>query len=136
MYMCTTMMEDSNCTESNQSIQQELQNPPAAGPLLATDAGATPVKHKRKGWAKQNCYYLTQALLFFGAVIANTVSLVDDALLYNSGNWTKCFLFVDKNCNGKAVSCNFVIGAELLAALLTFAMFVMYIVWMVKGAKM
>ncbi len=134
-------MEDSNCTESNQSIQQELQNPPAAGPFLATDAGATPVKNKRKGWAQQNCYYLIQALLFFGAVIANVVSLiffVTDAVEYNhGGNWMKCFLFVDDgNCNGKAASCYFVVGAELIAALLTFAMSVMYIVWMVKGAKM
>ena len=134
------MMDDSNYTESNQSIQQELQTPPAAGSLLATDAGATPVKHKRKGWAKQNCYYWTHALLFLGAVLCNIATLtlfVEDATHYNNGNWTECFLYLEqKSCAGNGLFCNIVVGAESIAALISLAMFVIYIVWMVKGAKM
>ena len=140
------MMDDSNYTESNQSIQQELQNTPAAGSLMATDAGATPVKHKRRGWAKQNCYYLTHALLFFGADLVNIVSLIlfmTDASTYNSTDGgklnlcSKSFLFsADGTCNGSELSCHVVVGAESIASLTTLAMFVMYMVWAVKGAKM
>ena len=84
------------------------------------------------GRAKQKCYYMTLAILYFVAIVANILSLAFFVGIIKD----KCILFNQTESTGQkqSISCYTLLAADSVVILATIVLFLGYVVCMVKGA--